>query len=225
MLVFLRLVQGFAVGGEISGASAMILEHSPFGRRGYYTSFTLQGVQAGQIIAAAVFLPLSIVLSEDAFQTWGWRIPFLLSAFVVFAGYIIRRKVDETPAFVEEAEEGVVPQAPIKQAVKENGSDMLRVICMALMNAVPTAATVFGATYATSDTYGIGFSTTMYLWISVSGNIVAVLLIPFVGNLSDRIGRRPCIIVGALGSTVLSYAYLYAISQGATVWRPSSWRS
>jgi MFS family permease len=217
LLVFLRLIQGFAVGGEISGASAMILEHSPFGRRGYYTSYTLQGVQAGQIIAAAVFLPLSIVLSEDSFQSWGWRIPFLLSALVVVAGYIIRRKVDETPAFVEEAEEGVVPKAPIAQVVQENGVDMLRVICMALMNAVPTAATVFGATYATSETYGIEFSTTMYLWISVSGNLVAVLLIPFVGSLSDRIGRRPCIIVGALGSTVLSYAYLYAISQRATV--------
>jgi MFS family permease len=213
ILVFLRLVQGFAVGGEISGASAMILEHSPFGRRGYYTSFTLQGVQAGQIIAAAVFLPLSIWLSEDAFESWGWRVPFALSAIVVFAGYMIRRRVDETPAFVEEAEEGVIPQAPITQVVKENGSDMLRVICMALMNAVPTAATVFGATYATSDEYGNGFSTTMYLWISVAGNAVAVLLIPFVGSLSDRIGRRPCIIVGALGSTLLAYAYLWAISQ------------
>ena len=79
LLVFLRLVQGFAVGGEISGASAMILEHAPFGRRGYFGSFTLQGVQAGQIIAAAVFLPLSAVMSPDAFQSWGWRIPFLLS--------------------------------------------------------------------------------------------------------------------------------------------------
>jgi MFS family permease len=219
LLVILRLIQGFAVGGEISGASAMILEHSPFGRRGYYTSFTLQGVQAGQILAAAVFLPLSIVLSEDAFQSWGWRIPFALSAVVVFAGIIIRRRVDETPAFAEEAEEGVVPQAPIAQAVRENGADMLRVICMALMNAVPTAATVFGAAYATNtEEYGIGFSTTMYLWISVSGNIVAVLLIPFVGSLSDRIGRRPCIIVGALGSTALSYGYLYAISQKSAVW-------
>jgi len=219
LLVILRLIQGFAVGGEISGASAMILEHSPFGRRGYYTSFTLQGVQAGQILAAAVFLPLSIVLSEEAFQSWGWRIPFALSAVVVFAGIIIRRRVDETPAFAEEAEEGVVPQAPIAQAVRENGADMLRVICMALMNAVPTAATVFGAAYATNtEEYGIGFSTTMYLWISVSGNIVAVVLIPFVGNLSDKIGRRPCIIVGALGSTALSYGYLYAISQGSAVW-------
>jgi MFS family permease len=101
---------------------------------------------------------------------------------------------------------------------------MLRVICMALMNAVPTAATVFGAAYATSDDYGIGFSTTMYLWISVSGNLVAVILIPFVGNLSDKIGRRPCIIVGALGSTALSYAYLWAISQANASW-PSCSRS
>src|SRR4051812_21102063 len=161
LLVFLRLVQGFAVGGEISGASAMILEHAPFGRRGYFGSFTLQGVQAGQIIAAAVFLPLSIVLSKDAFLTWGWRIPFALSAIVVLVGYIIRRRVDETPAFVEEAEEGVVSQAPIAQAVKENGSDMLRVICMALMNAVPTAGTGFGGTDAPNQgEEGLGFRTT-----------------------------------------------------------------
>jgi hypothetical protein len=92
---------------------------------------------------------------------------------------------------------------------------MLRVICMALMNAVPVATTVFGATYATQAAYGIEFSAATYLWISVVGNAVAVLLIPFVGNLSDRIGRRPCIIVGALGSTALSFAYLYAISQGS----------
>jgi MFS family permease len=213
MLVILRLIQGFAVGGEISGASAMIVEHAPFGRRGYYASFTLQGVQAGQIIAAAVFLPLSAILPAAAFQSWGWRIPFLLSVVVVIAGYIIRRRVDETPAFLEEEVHGEVPKAPIVQAVRESGPDMLRVICMALMNVVPTATTVFGATYATNRAYGVGFSTTTYLWISVLGNTVAVLLIPFVGNLSDRIGRRPLIIAGALSSGALSYLYLYFISQ------------
>jgi MFS family permease len=214
LLVTLRLIQGFAVGGEISGASAMILEHSPFGRRGYFTSFTLQGVQAGQIIAAAVFLPLSAIMSKDAFESWGWRIPFLLSALVVVAGYIIRRRVDETPAFVEESDHGEVPQAPIVMAVKENGTDMLRVICMALMNAIPTAVTVFGATYATSAAYGVGLTSTNYLWISVSGNIVAVILIPFVGNLTDKIGRRPVMIVGMLGSGILAYPYLYFVSEG-----------
>ena len=121
LLVILRLIQGFAVGGEIAGASAMIIEHSPFGRRGYYGSFTLQGVQAGQILAAAVFLPLSAIMPKEAFESWGWRIPFLLSAVVVFAGYMIRKNVDETPAFQEEAEHGEVPQAPIVMAVKENG--------------------------------------------------------------------------------------------------------
>src|SRR6478735_3657913 len=212
LLVALRLIQGFAVGGEISGASAMILEHAPFGRRGYFGSFTLQGVQAGQIIAAAVFLPLSAVMSTDAFQAWGWRIPFLLSAVVVVAGYIIRRRVDETPAFQEEAAHGTVPAAPIVMAVKENGSDMLRVICMALMNAIPTAVTVFGATYATAAGYGIGLTSTNYLWISVSGDIVAVIIIPFVGNLTDVIGRRPVMIFGCLGSGLLAYPYLYFVS-------------
>jgi MFS family permease len=213
LLVILRLIQGFAVGGEISGASAMIVEHAPFGKRGFYASFTLQGVQAGQILAAAVILPLSAFLSKSAFQSWGWRIPFLLSAVVVVAGYIIRRRVDETPAFQEETTHGEVPKAPIVQAVRESGSDMLRVVCMALMNAIPLATTVFGATYATNDSYGVGFSTTSYLWISLVGNGVAIILIPYVGRLSDRIGRRPPVIVGALGSGVLSYLYLYFISQ------------
>src|SRR6478735_8293290 len=217
LLVCLRLIQGFAVGGEIAGASAMILEHAPFGRRGYFGSFTLQGVQAGQIIAAAVFLPLSAVMSPDAFQSWGWRIPFLLSVLVVIAGYIIRRRVDETPAFQEEAEHGEVPKAPIVQAVSENGADMLRVVCMALMNAIPTAVTVFGATFATSASYGVGMSTTAYLWVSVVGNVVAVILIPFVGNLTDRIGRRPVMIFGCLASGILAYPYLYFVAQGDLV--------
>src|SRR6185503_6613308 len=104
LLVVLRLIQGFAVAGEISGASSMILEHAPFGRRGYYASYTLQGVQAGQIFAAAVFIPLARFLPEDAFNAWGWRVPFLLSFVVIIAGYIIRRRVEETPAFTEEAE-------------------------------------------------------------------------------------------------------------------------
>ncbi len=213
LLVALRIIQGFAVGGALSGASAMIVEHAPFGRRGYFASFTLQGTQAGQIIAAAVFLPLSAWMPDAAFESWGWRIPFMLSVFVVLAGYIIRRRVDETPAFQEEEAHGEVPPAPIVQAVRENGPDMLRVVCMALMNVVPVTTTVFGAAYATQKGYGIGFSKTTYLWIPVLGNILAVLLIPYIGKLSDRIGRRPPIIFGALTSGLASYGYLYFISQ------------
>jgi MFS family permease len=87
------------------------------------------------------------------------------------------------------------------------------VFCMALMNVVPTTVTTFGLAFATSASYGIRFSTTTYLWISVVGNTIAVILIPFVGNLSDKIGRRPLIIVGSLGAGILAFPYLWAIQQ------------
>jgi MFS family permease len=212
LLVIVRLIQGFAVAGEISGASSMILEHAPFGRRGYYASFTLQGVQAGQIFAAAVFLPLAAALPHNQFMSWGWRVPFLLSIVVIIAGYIIRRQVEETPAFAEEGAHGEIPRSPIIQAFQLSWDDMLRVICMALMNVIAVVATIFGAAYAVQPAYKIGFQPSVYLWIPVLGNILAVFIIPYVGNLSDRIGRRPPIIIGALGSGLLSFAYLYAIS-------------
>src|SRR6201996_1466531 len=132
LLVLLRLIQGFAVAGEISGASSMILEHAPFGRRGFFSSFTLQGVQAGQILAAAVFLPLAHYMPEDQFNAWGWRVPFLLSFAVIAVAYVIRREVEETPAFEAEAERGAVPKAPVLEALRYHWDDMLRVICCAL---------------------------------------------------------------------------------------------
>jgi MFS family permease len=212
LLVALRLIQGFAVAGEISGASSMILEHAPFGQRGFFASFSLQGVQAGQILAAAVFLPLAHFMDKDAFNSWGWRIPFLLSAVVLIAGYIIRREVAETPAFKAEGATGEIPTSPIAQAFQFSALDIFRVVCMALMNVIPVVATIFGGAYAVQAAYGIGFHPDVYLWIPVAGNILAVAVIPFVGRLSDRIGRRPPIIMGALGSGLLSFAYLYAIS-------------
>ncbi|MGE8500810.1 MAG: MFS transporter [Pseudomonas sp.] len=212
LLVVLRLIQGFAVAGEISGASSMILEHAPFGRRGFYASFTLQGVQAGQVLAAAVFLPLAYFMPNEAFNDWGWRIPFLLSALVLLAGFIIRREVHETPAFVNEESKQKIAKSPIAEAFIHSWKNMFLVMVMALMNTIPVVATIFGAAYAVQPAYGIGFDKSVYLWIPVVGNIVAVLVIPFVGNLSDKIGRRPTLITGALGSGLLGFGYLYAIS-------------
>jgi len=212
LLVVLRLVQGFAVAGEIAGASSMILEQAPFGQRGFFASFTLQGVQAGQILAAAVFLPLAYYMPADAFNSWGWRIPFLLSFIVIVIGYVIRRKVDETPAFAEGARAGRIARAPVIEAVSGCWRDMVRVVCMALMNVIPVVTAIFGAAYAVQPAYGVGLSKDVYLWIPVLGNIIAVIAVPWVGKLSDKIGRRPPIIVGALLSGLLSFAYLYAIS-------------
>ncbi|MDE2363429.1 MAG: MHS family MFS transporter [Hyphomicrobiales bacterium] len=212
LLVVLRLIQGFAVAGEISGASSMILEHAPFGRRGYFSSFTLQGVQFGQILAAAVFIPIARYMDKGAFMSWGWRVPFLLSVVVLIAGFIIRREVHETPAFEEEAAHRAVPRSPIVDAIKFSWPDMARVICMSLMNVIPVVATIFGAAYAVQPGYGVGFAADVYLWIPVVGNIVACFVIPYVGNLSDRIGRRMPLIWGSLLAGLLSFVYLYAIS-------------
>jgi MFS family permease len=212
LLVILRLIQGFAVAGEISGASSMILEHAPFGRRGLYASFSLQGVQAGQILAAAVFLPLANYMSNETFNAWGWRIPFLLSVVILVAGYRIRRDVAESPAFADENKRGEILRSPIMEAFRICWRDMLRVACLALMNVIPVVATIFGGAYAVQPAYGINLPKEIYLWIPVLGNTVAVFLIPFIGGLSDKIGRKPLVIVGALSAGVLSFAYLYAIS-------------
>jgi MFS family permease len=214
LLVVLRLIQGFAVAGEISGSSSMILEHAPFGHRGLYSSFTLQGVQAGQILAAAVFLPLAAYMPRDAFMAWGWRVPFLFSVFAVATGYVIRSRVEETPVFAEQRAHGATARAPVVEAFRVSGADMLRVACMSLMNVIPVVTTVFGAAYAVQPGYGVAMPQEVYLWIPILGNCVAVIVIPFVGRVSDRIGRRPPIVAGALASGLLSFAYLHAISIG-----------
>src|SRR6476619_3514939 len=89
LLVALRLVQGLSAAGEQAGANSMSFEHAPDERRGFFTSFTLSGTQGGQVLAPAVFLPLAAVLSDDALTSWGWRIPFLLSAVVMIVGFLI----------------------------------------------------------------------------------------------------------------------------------------
>lgn len=212
ILVILRLVQGFAVAGEISGASTMILEHAPIEQRGFYASFTLQGVQAGQILAAAIFLPLAYYLSPEGFEVWGWRIPFLLSFVVIITAFVIRRSVNETPVFSNNVESSTENVIPALIAIREHWPNMLRVIVMSLMNVIPVVTTVFGAAYAVQESYGIGFSTAVYLWIPVLGNIIAVVVIPMVGRMSDRIGRRKPVMFGSLGAGLLSFLYLYAIS-------------
>lgn len=212
ILIFLRLVQGFAVAGEVSCASSMTLEHAPDGRRGYFASFTLQGVQAGQLLAAAVFLPLAQFMPADQFAAWGWRIPFLLSAVVLVAGWIIRREVHEAPVFTEAKTHAQPEKLPVVEVITQSWRDVLRVICMALSAVLAIVASVFGATYAVQPAYGIGFPSGVFMWIPVLGNLCAVILIPFVGKLSDRIGRRPPVIVGVLCGGLLSFAYLYAIS-------------
>ncbi len=192
----------------------MIVEHSPDERRGFFASFSLQGTQFGSILATGAMLPLAAALDDDQFQTWGWRIPFLLSALVILAGYIIRRRVQEPPAYLAKSDEVTAKrQLPFLELLRTHPWVTLRCILMTFTNVIGMATLVFGVAYATQEGYGIGFSTSTALWLTLVANVTAVLTIPLFGALSDKVGRRPFMVVGGLGGGLLSGGYLWAIEQ------------
>jgi MFS family permease len=210
LLVFLRLVQGLSAGGEQAGANSLTLEHAPDNRRAFYSSFTLSGTQMGLILGTAVFLPVS-ALPDEQLLSWGWRIPFLLSAIVVLIGLLIRRTLDETPAFTEEKLEGEVPRAPIAVLFSRYPGYVLRIVLAAFVSVVSTIFSLYTLSYATSDDVGISRPT--MLWVLVLANVVALGAIPLWATLSDRVGRKPVFIFGALGSALLIFPYVWAISR------------
>jgi MFS family permease len=213
LLVTLRLVQGFAVAGELGGASAMIIEQAAPARRGWLASFSLQGTQIGSILATAVMLPLAATIGDDAFLAWGWRIPFLLSALVVFAGYAIRRGVDESPVFAREAQANRIARAPFVDLVRSFPTAVVRCILMTFTNALGLVALTFGVAYGTQPGYGIGFTTSQFLLITLVTNLAAAATIPLFGSLSDRFGRRRFMTLGGFFGGLSTFGYLWAISQ------------
>ncbi len=210
LLVFLRLLQGISAAGEQAGASSMTLEHAPPGRRAFFTSFTLSGTQGGLILATLVFLPLAQMPEADLLS-WGWRVPFFLSAIVVAVGFWVRRSLPETPAFQEEEAAHVVAKLPVAVLFRESGPDVVRVIFAALISVVSTIFSVFTLSYAVSTAH---ISRSTMLTVLVLANVVALAAIPLLASLSDRIGRKPVFIFGALGCAVLIWPYIWAISVG-----------
>jgi MFS family permease len=216
LLVLLRLIQGFAVAGELGGASAMIVEHSPDAKRGFFASFSLQGTQVGSILATAVLLPLSAALPADQFAAWGWRIPFLLSAIVILAGYFIRRRVQEPPVYKAQSGAAATKQRfPLVDLLRTRPGVLVRCVLMTFTNVIGMATLIFGVSFATQKGYGNGFSSSEFLWVTLVANIAAVVTIPLFGALSDRIGRRMLMAAGGVLGGVLVGGYLWAIEQGS----------
>ncbi|PZG77238.1 MFS transporter, partial [Streptomyces sp. NTH33] len=212
LLVLCRVLQGISAAGEQASASSMSLEHAPEHRRGFFSSFTLSGTQGGQLIATLAFIPIA-ALPEKQLLSWGWRVPFWASVLVAVVAYLIRRRLAETPAFAQQAAgEGVV-KLPLVVLVREHWADVLRVVAGALIASVSTIFTVWALAYATSD--AVGMSRSSMLWVGALANVVALGAIPLWATLSDRIGRRPVYLVGAVGSAVTMFLYLWAISTGS----------
>lgn len=212
LLVLCRVLQGISAAGEQASANSMTLEHAPPDRRGYFTSFTLNGTQAGQLLATLVFIGVA-ALPEDQLLSWGWRVPFWLSVVVAVVGWFIRRHLAETPAFARQAATAGVARMPLAVLLREHWADVLRVVACALIASVSTIFTVWALAYATSDAVGIG--RTPMLWAGALANLVALGTIPLWGALSDRVGRRPVFLFGAVGSAGAMFLYLWAISTGS----------
>ncbi|QFZ21000.1 MFS transporter [Saccharothrix syringae] len=210
LLVLLRLLQGLSAAGEQAGANSMTLEHAPAHRRAYYTSFTLSGTQAGQILATAVFLPVA-ALPEDALLSWGWRVPFWAGALVVVAGYAIRRRLGETPVFERQKAAGGVARLPVAVLFREHWRDVLRVVAAAPVASVSTIFTVYALSYAVNTA---GLDRSAVLWVGVAANAVALVALPLWATLADRVGRKPVFIAGSAGCAALIFAYLAAVAAG-----------
>jgi MFS family permease len=213
LLVILRILQGISAAGEQAGANSMSFEHAPANRRGYYTSWTLSGTQGGQVLAPAVVLPLAAFLTDDQMLSWGWRLPFWLSAIVVIVGFIVRARLEETPAFQSEASHGDVPRAPLKTLLSDYRKELLQVFCAALIASVGTTFAVFSLSF--SRTVGQQVSTSTMLWTAVAGNLIAVFIIPVYATLSDRIGRRPVFITGNILCAIAVAVFLWAVATGS----------
>ncbi|MFZ3566685.1 MFS transporter [Streptomyces sp. BH097] len=207
LLVVCRVAQGLSAAGEQSGASSMTLEHSPEGRRAYWTSFTLSGTQAGLVVATMAFLPIA-ALDEQDMYTWGWRVPFWASAIVVACAYWVRRRLTEPPEFTRLRQEEEVVKLPLAVFARYYWRSALRIIVCHLFAVVSTAVTVFGLSYATED-WSVPQS--QMLWVIAAANVVAALAIPLWARLADRVGRRPVFALGALGCALAVPGFFAAI--------------
>jgi len=199
LLVSLRLIQGFAFGGEWGGAVILVSEHSPDNRRGFWASWPQAGVPAGNLIATVVLLLLSSTLSESDFLGWGWRVAFWFSAVVVLIGYWIRKRVDDAPIFKEsQARQQEVKQQEMRlvQVLKYHWREVLIGIGARFAeNILYYMVVTFSLTYLKMI---VGMNTSRILLLMFGAHAIHFLLIPVMGHLSDVIGRKPVYMIGAV---------------------------
>ncbi|MEU3075383.1 MFS transporter [Streptomyces laurentii] len=221
LLTVLRLVQGFALGGEWGGAVLLVSEHGDAKRRGFWASWPQTGAPAGQLLATGVLSALTALLSDEAFGAWGWRVPFLLSGVLVMVGLWIRLSVDESPVFkaalvaAEErkASSTQAEKMPLVAVLRHHWRDVLVAMGARMAENISYyVITAFILVYATAHT---GLSKQTALNAVLIGSAVHFAVIPAWGALSDRIGRRPVYLIGAVGVGLWMFPFFALIDHGA----------
>jgi len=205
MLATLRFVQGLGLGGEWGGAVIMSLEHGDPRRRGFNASWPQVGVPAGYVLATGLLTILSFTLSDAAFLSWGWRVPFLLSGALVFVGLWVRLRITESPLFEEAAEKSGKARMPLVEVLRTHPRALLSAFTARI--GVDVAFYTFTAYILVYLTGTLGLDRSAGLNAVLIGSALQLVLIPLFGSLSDRYGRRPIYLAGAAGAAVWVFAF------------------
>ncbi len=212
-LIALRLVQGFAVGGEWGGAVLMAAEHGDAKRRGFWASWPQAGVPAGNLLAAGVLALMAALQPEEEFLDWGWRVPFVLSAVLVVVGWYLRNRVSESPMFEAELDAAEAPaRVPAMDVLREKPRALVLGAGLRVgENISYYILTVFSLTYLVDVSHE---SRSLALNALLIGAAVQFLAIPLFAALSDRIGRRPVYAFGGLGLAAWSFVLFGMLGSG-----------
>lgn len=213
LLVTLRFLQGFAVGGEWGGAVTMVVEMAPQHRRGFFGSLPQVGVPAGLVLSSAAFAAAA-AFGDEFFNAWGWRIPFLLSAALIIVGLFIRSNIKESPAFTAVKASGRERKLPVVEAVRNHWRAIAACVGLYVSAGVPFyIVTVFVLSYGTTE---LGLSRSTLLTGMLIAATVEIFAVPFFGALSDRLGRRPVFITAAAFTALLAFPFFWMLSAGST---------
>lgn len=216
ILCLLRFGQGIGLGGEWAGAALLATEYAPPGKRGWYGMFPQLGPSMGFLLATLTFLALSVGLSEQQFEQWGWRVPFIISAALVMVGLYVRFKLAETPAFTQAQSSHHLHRWPLKTLLVHHGrAIVLGALAMAVCYHLFYTATVFCLSYGTQTLHLPRPLFLGWLCIAVMGMTIAT---PLAAWWADRIGRRPVLVCGQALAVLLGFALAPMLNSGDGLW-------
>jgi metabolite-proton symporter len=217
ILVALRLLQGFAVGGHWAGSALLSAEYAPAAKRGRYGMFTALGGGTALVLNSATFLGVNYTIGEDSstFMQWGWRLPFLISAALIIIALYVWLKIDETPVFAEEKAQHSVPKAPLKEVLRLHR----REIALAAGGVICGFGFVYMAgTYLTTYAHShLGYSRSVILFVGVLGGLASIGSVAFSATLSDRVGRRTMMLVAWAACLSWSFVAIPLIDTGKPI--------